>query len=138
MIELRGLQGLRAFAERMTCEESAFTRKSIKWDLAPAVGLKQTTQTTQTTQPPSDDPPDVEADERLAIQTEHQIATRQSIPQERMVAGLLRAAQATWAQSGTRALPATTRISARYAHARDVGKNVFHPQRQPTQEIING
>jgi hypothetical protein len=51
VIELRGLQGLRGFVERMTCEESGFTRKSTKWHLAPAVGLKQTLQTPQTLQP---------------------------------------------------------------------------------------
>jgi len=68
VIELRGLQGLRGFAERLACEESGFTRKSRKWVSGPAVGLKQTPQTTQTTQTPSDDAPDVEADKRLAIQ----------------------------------------------------------------------
>jgi hypothetical protein len=40
--------------------------------------------------------PEIETEERLAIQNEAQLAVRQTIPQAQMVAGLLRTARWQW------------------------------------------
>lgn len=77
--------------ERMACEESRFTGKSEKCVSRAAVGPKQTMQTMETMVVRTEDAAGLEANERDAIQNEARYAARQSIPQERMVAGLIRA-----------------------------------------------
>jgi hypothetical protein len=45
---------------------------------------------------PANPATDLEAEERQAIQNEAELATRQTIPQAQMLAGLLRAARRQW------------------------------------------